>query len=438
MACCIFMRLSLVAKRRLLVLILAIGAVLAVVLAVTRFDPIATTGGAPVSLLNSPDLATVGADKSAPFYNPKPVAEYTLPGTVRRVEDVAGAPPGIKVQRMVYVSQTAAGEAKEVSALFAVKDGAPPPPNGRPLITVAHGTSGVAPGCGISKEPFRLGSNGYFWWYFYTEPLVRAGYAVVMSDYGNLGTPGVSDYIVKNGAGADVLNAARAALKLDVRDIDANKVAIVGHSQGGYNALAAAQMAPSYAPELPIKGTVSQAPGLFPPAPLMKVFLQMGPGAGPDGTADFAAHLADAVVSWSANYPNEIKPSDVLTEKGVQALKTAETNCIVETRAPFDGPYQDFVKPDITANIAGIVSKNMPVYDKFAAPVLMQQGLKDTVVVPGVNIAAYRTFCAEGSTVKLEEYPNDVHSSVLLAGWPSTLEWLDGRFSGKPAPSTCQ
>ena len=158
----------------------------------------------------------------------------------------------------------------------------------------------------------------------------------------------------------------------------------------------------------------------------------------PDGTADFAAHLADAVVSWSANYPNEIKPSDVLTEKGVQALKTAETNCIVETRAPFDGPYQDFVKPDITANIAGIVSKNMPVYDKFAAPVLMQQGLKDTVVVPGVNIAAYRTFCAEGSTVKLEEYPNDVHSSVLLAGWPSTLEWLDGRFSGKPAPSTCQ
>ena len=242
MACCIFMRLSLVAKRRLLVLILAIGAVLAVVLAVTRFDPIATTGGAPVSLLNSPDLATVGADKSAPFYNPKPVAEYTLPGTVRRVEDVAGAPPGIKVQRMVYVSQTAAGEAKEVSALFAVKDGAPPPPNGRPLITVAHGTSGVAPGCGISKEPFRLGSNGYFWWYFYTEPLVRAGYAVVMSDYGNLGTPGVSDYIVKNGAGADVLNAARAALMLEVRDIDANKVAIVGHSQGGYNALAAAQI----------------------------------------------------------------------------------------------------------------------------------------------------------------------------------------------------
>ena len=71
MACCIFMRLSLVAKRRLLVLILAIGAVLAVVLAVTRFDPIATTGGAPVSLLNSPDLATVGADKSAPFYKPK-------------------------------------------------------------------------------------------------------------------------------------------------------------------------------------------------------------------------------------------------------------------------------------------------------------------------------------------------------------------------------
>ena len=63
----------------IVVLILAIGAV-AVVLAVTRFDPIATTGGAPVSLLNSPDLATVrSGQRTAPFLRPKPVAEYTLP-----------------------------------------------------------------------------------------------------------------------------------------------------------------------------------------------------------------------------------------------------------------------------------------------------------------------------------------------------------------------
>ena len=233
------------------------------------------------------------------------------------------------------------------------------------------------------------------------------------------------------------MNAARAALKLDVRDIDANKVAIVGHSQGGYNALAAAQMAPSYAPELPIKGTVAQAPGLFPPAPLMKVFLQMGPGAGPDGTADFAAHLADAVVSWSANYPNEIKPSDVLTERVCKRSRrlrpTASWKHAPVRRAVSGlreaGHYCEH-RRDRFQEHAGV--------RQVCRPVLMQQGLKDTVVVPGVNIAAYRTFCAEGSTVKLEEYPNDVHSSVLLAGWPSTLEWLDGRFSGKPAPSTCQ
>ena len=363
-----FMRLSLVAKRRLLVLILAIGAVLAVVLAVTRFDPIATTGGAPVSLLNSPDLATVGADKSAPFYNPKPVAEYTLPGTVRRVEDVAGAPPGIKVQRMVYMSQTAAGEAKEVSALFAVKDGAPPPPNGRPLITVAHGTSELFPAVASQKEPFRLGS----------ERLL-----LVVLLHRTVGPSRIRRRDVWT-TETSVLRCVRlhreersGSRRLECRS-RGSEAGRTGHrrEQGGDRWAPVRAGTTRWPPPRWLRarpgaadqGDRGPGAGLFPPAPLMKVFLQMGPGAGPDGTADFAAHLADAVVSWSANYPERNQAFRCAHRKGCKRSRRLRPTASWKHARRSTGRIRDFVKPDITANIAGIVSKNMPVYDKFAAP----------------------------------------------------------------------
>ncbi len=413
------------------------GVAAATVLAATSISTVASEVGWPQGNLDSPALETLGVDKTTDFYKAQPVAKGSLPGTLRRVETVLGAPAGIRVQRFVYVSETAAGAMQEVSALYAVKDTIAPQPNGRPLITVAHGTSGVAPGCGISQEPFREGSNGYFWWHFYTLPLVNSGYAVVMSDYGNLAVPGVSNYIVMKGAAADVLNAARAAVILAPRDIDASNMAIIGHSQGGYNALSAAYLWPEYAPELPIKGVVAQAPGLYPPAPITQTLIQSGPGGTDLAGAAFNAHLADTIVSWSENFPGQITPSDVYTERGMAGYEAAKTTCILETINPLDGTYTDMVKQPVTANLAQLMNENMPVHHKYDTPILMQQGMKDTVVVPQANVAAAKTFCGQGSTVELQTYPADVHSSVMKSGWPNVLDWLTGRFAGERAPSNC-
>ncbi len=424
-------------RNKALALVPVLGVIIAVILALTAFDSVATPYSSPHQQLDSPELATVGVDKLGKFYDAQPIPKGTLPGTMRRSEPIPGAPKGIRLDRIVYVSETADGKAQEVSGLFAVKDGAPPPPNGRPLITVAHGTSGVAPGCGISQNPLREGSNDYFWWYFYIQPLVNAGYTVVASDYANLGVPGVSNYMVMKGAAADVLNAARAATQYAPDETDASRMAIWGHSQGGFNALSAAYLWPSYAPELPIKGVVAQAPVFFPPIPLMQAGIEDGPGGSDATGAAFNAHLADAVASWSENYPNLIKPSDVYTDRGLDGYNTATKKCIIETIAPLTGQYSEMVKNPIMANLSGIFNINMPVHRRFEMPLMIQQGLQDTVVIPDATIGAYRTFCKQGSTAVLQTFPADVHSSLLHTAFPNALSWTQDRFAGLPAPSTC-
>ena len=82
----------------------------------------------------------------------------------------------------------------------------------------------------------------------YAYPLLqrwlKAGYAVVRTDYEGLGTPGAHPYLIGRSEGHSVLDAVRAARRLDTRL--GKRVVISGHSQGGQPALWAASLAPKY------------------------------------------------------------------------------------------------------------------------------------------------------------------------------------------------
>jgi pimeloyl-ACP methyl ester carboxylesterase len=231
-----------------------------------------------------------------------------------------------------------------------------------------------------------------------------------------------------------VLNSIRAAYALDRDGLDRSKTAILGHSQGGHSSLSAAYIAPEYAPELSLKGTVAVAPALFPPAPLLKTFIELGPD---EDASYFLAFVSDIVNSWAANYPGQIALEDVFTPKGVAAAQVGLSECLGETAAAFKGPKKDFVLPALPDVILRLSQENFPIYEEYAQPVLIQQGMQDTTVVPGVNIAAARTFCLQGSTVNLQTYPEDVHSSVLYTGEADAIRWLNDRFTDVPVDSDC-
>jgi pimeloyl-ACP methyl ester carboxylesterase len=303
-------------------------------------------------------------------------------------------------------------------------------------VAVEHGTTGIAPGCGVSIAPFTPGSVGFGTWDRIVSGLVGAGFAVVATDYANLATPGVPNYLTMRGEGADVLNAIRAAFELDRDGLDRGNVGLLGHSQGGHAALSAAYIAPEYAPELSIKGTVALAPAIFPPAPLLKTFITSGMDKKASG---FLSFTADIVNSWAANYPGKISLEDVYTPEGVKAAELALTKCQDTLYEAFDaGPKKDFVKPDLPDSVVELAGENFPIYQRYAQPLLIQQGLEDATVVPSVNIAAARTFCELGSQVNLQTYPGDVHSSLLYTGEAQAIDWLRERFADLPVDSDCE
>ena len=87
---------------------------------------------------------------------------------------------------------------------------------------------------------------------------LKAGYAVVRTDYEGLGTPSAHPYLIGVSEGRAVLDMVRAARKLD-RSLG-KQVVIAGHSQGGHAALWAGSLAGKWTPELDVRGTLALAP----------------------------------------------------------------------------------------------------------------------------------------------------------------------------------
>src|SRR6478735_5595454 len=153
---------------------------------------------------------------------------------------------------LLYSSQAVSGKTVAVSGTVAIPKGKAPK-GGWPVITWAHGTVGIADAC----APSRIGTQAN-----YDSPLLnswlKAGYAVVRTDYEGLGTPGEHPYLIGVSEGRSVLDMARAARKLDPSL--SKDVVISGHSQGGHAALWAASLSKKYTPDLKLKGTVAFAP----------------------------------------------------------------------------------------------------------------------------------------------------------------------------------
>ena len=185
---------------------------------------------------------------------------------------------------------------------------------GRPILSVAHGTTGIADQCAPSHDPASdLAAQARY---------VNAGYLVAVTDYEGLGTPGRHPYLVGESEGRSVLDAAKAARQLPGAEAG-DQLAIWGHSQGGHAALWAAQLAARWAPELELIGTV--AAGV--PADLTATgeTLESRPGEG--------IHLPDDR-RIRRRLPRA-EASSVLTPAGEAALGIVDEQCAEEVLAHF-------------------------------------------------------------------------------------------------------
>ncbi|MCE6996362.1 DUF308 domain-containing protein [Saccharothrix sp. S26] len=361
------------------------------------------------------------------FYDP-PSGAPTAPGVLLRGEPFTrGIPAGARAWRILYTTTRDEGVPATASGLVLVAGDAPAGP--RPVIAWAHGTTGVAPGCAPSLAADPLGSGAMP---APAEALAR-GWAVVATDYPGLGTAGPHPYLIGQGEGRSVLDAVRAARRLDGVDL-APRTVVWGHSQGGHAALWTGILAPTYAPGANVVGVAAVAPA----ADLSGLVHNLG---GLRLTTVLAAYVIEA---YSEVYPDVDYTAMVRPTARVQAREMAR-RCLAEPSSTvtlmssllFDRPIWD---GDPTSGAFGARLRENTPTGPISVPLLIAQGESDPLILPTVQAAYVRQRCAAGGAVDYRTYAGRDHLGVVAPDSPlipDLLAWTQGRLDATPARSTC-
>lgn len=341
------------------------------------------------------------------------------PGAVIAVQEVTGTDIAGTVLRVLYHSRSLAGADIAVSGLIVVPRGTAPA-GGRPVLSWAHGTTGIADKCAPSKDPQGAGLG-------LAQSFLERGMVVVATDYEGLGTPGRHPYLVGQSEGRGVLDIVRAARALGDRVGASNRVIIWGHSQGGHAALFANQIARAWAPELDVLGTVAGAPPSQ--LSLLATALRDSP---------YRFYLGMVVAGWGAAYP-DADPSLVLTPRGVQSLSLVDSECAGALAPSWSSvPYAELAKAD-PATVqpwARLLVENDPGFAVGKSPELIIHGEQDEQIPLVSSRLLLERMCGIGQRVERRTYPGS-HAGVIAPSLPDMLAWIDARIAGQPAPSSC-
>jgi hypothetical protein len=265
---------------------------------------------------------------------------------------------------------------------------------------------------------------------FAVNNLLNKGWAVVVTDYPGLGTPGDEDYNVGIPEGYAVLDSLRAATLVPGAGLSTTApLAIEGYSQGGGAADWAAQLQPSYAPGLDLTGVAAGGT----PANLQAV------AANINGTA-FFAFLAGTAIGFNAAYPS-LHLKRELTPAGRAAMAQLDTMCQAQGLLTYAGKtIQDYtvggVNPISQHKWQVVLNANDLGTIKPQVPLLEYHGLQDEVIPYSVETALHSQYCAMGVTTQLNGYIGD-HVLTQVVAQTDVVNWLGNRFAGAPAPSNC-
>lgn len=305
-----------------------------------------------------------------------------------------------------------------------------PPAGGWPLIAWAHGTTGVADICAPSWQARSYRDVTYL------NTWLEQGYAIVATDYQGLGTPGPHPYLAIRPEAYSVLDSVRAALHR-FPDI-ANRVVVVGQSQGGGAAFATAGLAPDYAPELDIRGTVATGipyltPDILRP-PTAAVSLATADHADPT----IAYELYIALMAQQGD--PSLLAQQLFTARALPVFELARTTCV--------GPlFSDVLAAGLNranALVPGFrdaLAKDLPAMQfttlRLRQPLFVGTGEQDHDVPPAEQLALVRQACAAGTTVEAHLYAGLSHSATLNASLKDSLPFVRKMLAGEPVKSVC-
>ncbi len=354
--------------------------------------------------------ASKSAKPAKPRKGPPSPAFYTPPSKIpgkkhgdliwaRSVSPGTALPSAAADQLVLYRSTSITGKTIADSGSVAIPKGKAPK-GGWPVVTWAHGTTGIADQCAPSRIGVGVADP-------LEDPLLKAGYAVVNTDYEGLGTPGTHPYLIGVSEGRSVLDIVRAAQQLYPGKIS-NKVAISGHSQGGQSAMWAANLAPTWTPELKVKGTVAFAPVSH---------LEDQTGILQSVNITGLSGLVAMIIRGIDVYDPTANVSSLLTPQAAALYPQTLTKCLGDLDKPdsFGSlPLNQMVVAG--ADLSKILADqkaNDEALLKYKTPLLIEQGLSDTTVFPAYTEQMQGELVAGGSNSTLHTWDGITHGTVV-------------------------
>jgi pimeloyl-ACP methyl ester carboxylesterase len=338
--------------------------------------------------------------------------------------------PGADVYVVLYRSIDALGRPVAVSGSVLVPTVAYPR-GPRPIVGFAAATVGLTDDCAPSKTI--AGSGTAFLEGANVKALLAKGWAVALTDYQGLGTPGGHPYMVGASQSHAVLDAVRAATRVPAAGLSTTSpVLLWGYSQGGAAASRAAEIAPGYAPELAVKGTaVGGVPGdsLAVYAHLNGTYygLALASAIGHDlafPDLDLQRYLKPAGKAVVARYQGDNATGGCITNliTGYVGKRTTDYFTVDPTTIP--AWRQRFEEDRIGTAVP-------------SAPVYQYHGSLDEIIPNKVGQDLHTRWCALGANVQFNGSMLGEHLSVALTGASSAVTFLADRIDGKPARRTC-
>jgi pimeloyl-ACP methyl ester carboxylesterase len=380
-----------------------------------------------------------------PFYKPAPGFESTAPGTVLRTRKIASAYFGLIPNPVASYQLLYRTTAVDGSAIAAVTTVFAPTGAKKDRFVSFHTAYDGAARDGKCDPSFsyqllspqvNIISTAEF---FLLQAFVADGNIVSSPDYEGPDAAFGAGRL----AGMSVLDSMRAVASFKTLGFTSSKPAVVGYGYSG-GAIAtgwAAQLAATYAPEIPIKGWASGGT----PANLT------GTARLVDGTL-FSGFLPQALAGLDApsSYEAQLSPiyDQYLTPNGQLNLAAAEQICSIQNIPLFafqaiQSPkfqtlgdrlfYEPTVRRVLDDNLMGQSQKEtptVPVY-LFHAP--------DDEIIPYANATTLREeWCGYGASVEFVTVANGGHATTEIIGFPGAFNFVKAAFAGTVARGCSQ
>jgi hypothetical protein len=388
---------------------------------------------APAGFAGSANNPTPAHDA---FYKvPKNIAKYR-DGQVIASRTITARSWGIRLRakawQLKYRTEDYRGRPTATITTVLVPTAAWTGPGPRPLLSYQTAEDGVSRSCAPSYA-YRSGLNDAATG-SYDETMLMAmglaqGWAVAAPDYEGPR----SEFLVAGTEGREVLDGLRAAREFAPAHVSSKaKLGLWGYSGGAFASDAAAQLQPSYAPDVRLRAVaLGGLPASIPAT--IKAF---------DGTIAAGA-IPMAINGFLRAYPH-LHLRRYLNASGRRKVKTEAHDCIYRaaSRYPFLRVKQIEARPNAleVRPVARMLRRNSPLYRQGIpqGPVYEYHAIGDELAPIAPARLLLQRYCRQGAQVDHIESPLGEHNSEVITGAQGALRWLGNQFSGKRSPDTCQ